>query len=324
MSRTRRGGTGRPAGGSTHRAFDGTAGDVQLLVPMSEISTEDAARALVRWYAEMGVDEAVAPSPADWFALSQEAAGRRSQPRIKSGAATPDLIRGNLQPSGPGPAQARLQSAAVFTPKGAALPADEAAGLAARAARAAETFEGLEAAIRAFEHCPLKAGARSTVFTDGVPGAELLVIGEAPGRDEDRIGKPFVGRAGQLLDRMLAAIGRSRQTDTLISNVIFWRPPGNRAPTQVEIAVCRPFVERLIELTAPKAILLAGGAPTSALLGLTGIMRARGVWREIATEGGARVPALPMFHPAFLLRQPSSKRLAWSDLISVERRLRDR
>jgi DNA polymerase len=162
------------------------------------------------------------------------------------------------------------------------------------------------------------------VFADGVPGADLLVIGEAPGRDEDRIGKPFVGRAGQLLDRMLAAIGRSRQSDTLISNVIFWRPPGNRTPTQVEIAICRPFVERLIELTAPKAVLLAGGAPLAALTGITGIMRARGVWRDIETASGARFPALPMFHPAFLLRQPASKRLAWSDLISLERKLRER
>jgi DNA polymerase len=271
---------------------------------MSELSSHDAARALVRWYAEMGVDEAVGAAPTDWFAAA---------------AATPAAGRNEAAAAKPA-----ARPAAVFTARDAPLPADEAASLAMAAARAATDFETLAAAVAAFEHCPLKAGARSTVFADGVPGADLLVIGEAPGRDEDRIGKPFVGRAGQLLDRMLAAIGRSRQSDTLISNVIFWRPPGNRTPTQVEIAICRPFVERLIELTAPKAVLLAGGAPLAALTGITGIMRARGVWRDIETASGARFPALPMFHPAFLLRQPASKRLAWSDLISLERKLRER
>src|SRR5690606_20658015 len=139
----------------------------------------------------------------------------------------------------------------------------------------------------------LKAGARNTVFSDGVPGARLLVIGEAPGRDEDALGKPFVGRAGQLLDKMLAAIGRSRATDTLISNVVYWRPPGNRAPTQAEIAACRPFVERLIELTQPAAIMLAGGVPTQAMIGASGIMRARGAWRDVTLASGAAFPALP-------------------------------
>jgi DNA polymerase len=123
---------------------------------------------------------------------------------------------------------------------------------------------------------------------------------------------------------MLAAIGRSRANNVLISNVIFWRPPGNRTPTALETAVCRPFVERLIELTAPKAVLIAGGAPLQALLGITGIMRARGVWRDLETAGGARVPALPTYHPAFLLRQPAGKRLAWADLQSLERRLNER
>lgn len=265
---------------------------------MNEPPIQEAARALLRWYAEMGVDEAVAAEPADWFAAV---------------APAPVAAAAVVKPA-PRPA-------AIITAGAAPLPADEAAALAAEAARGAATFEALAAAVAAFEHCPLKAGARSTVFADGVPGADLLVIGEAPGRDEDRIGKPFVGRAGQLLDRMLAAIGRSRQTDTLISNVIFWRPPGNRTPTQVEIAICKPFVERLIELTAPKAVLLAGGAPLAALTGITGIMRARGVWRDIETASGARVAALPIFHPAFLLRQPASKRLAWSDLMSLQRKL---
>lgn len=276
--------------------------------PMNEVSRHEAARALLRWYAEMGVDEAVGAEPADWFALAPKAA---PSPALQRPA---ERSSSKIEPSEPRPA-------AVFTAGTGPLPADEAIALAQRAASAAADFEALAKAVAAFEHCPLKAGARSTVFADGIPGADLLVIGEAPGRDEDLVGRPFVGRAGQLLDRMLAAIGRSRETNTLISNVIFWRPPGNRTPTQVEIAICKPFVERLIELTAPKAVLLAGGAPMGALLGITGIMRARGTWRDVETASGFRVPALPMFHPAFLLRQPAEKRLAWSDLLALEKKL---
>lgn len=248
------------------------------------------ARALLRWYVDAGVDEAVAPTPADRFA--------------------------------PSPASTRQPPIAVIAPT--RLPsADEAVGLAQKAAAACSTFEELAAAVAAFDDCPLKPGARNTVFADGVPGAPLLVIGEAPGRDEDAIGKPFVGRAGQLLDKMLVAIGRSRACDVLISNVIYWRPPGNRAPTLTEIAVCRPFVERLIELTRPKAVMLAGGVPTQALIGAAGIMRVRGQWRPLALASGLRVDALPVFHPAFLLRQPAQKRLAWADLQTLARRLRD-
>lgn len=267
-----------------------------------EISEQDAAqdatRALLQWYADMGVDEATTNTPANYYAWSEP------------------------KPAASPPAPKR--AANLFRPDPTAEPAsaDEAIGAAEQAARACNSFEELAAAVEAFDGCPLKAGATKTVFTDGVAGADLLVIGEAPGRDEDRIGKPFVGRAGQLLDRMLAAIGRSRETNVLISNVIFWRPPGNRTPTPLETAVCRPFVDRLIELTEPKAIALAGGAPMQALLGVTGIMRARGRWREIETASGARVPALPMFHPAFLLRQPANKRLAWADLQALEARLR--
>lgn len=265
-----------------------------------------AAVALLHWYADMGVDEAVGAAPSDFFAW-KPAPPARPQPGGTEGA-----HRGGLRPATP-----------VFTATGGeTLSADEAIEEARRAAAACKNFEALDAAVKAFEGCPLKAGAKNTVFTDGMPGADLLVIGEAPGRDEDRLGKPFVGRAGQLLDRMLAAIGRSRTENALISNVIYWRPPGNRTPTQIETAICRPFVDRLIEITQPKAVLLAGGAALQAMLGIAGIMRARGVWREIETGSGLRVPALPSFHPAFLLRQPASKRLAWADLQSLETRLR--
>lgn len=263
---------------------------------MQEFDRSAAARALLRWYADAGIDEAVGATPVD---------------RFETGTEKPSLAQRPVAPS-----------VTVIAP--AAQPSvDEAVSLAGRLAAACASHEDLAAAVGGFEGCPLKAGARNTVFADGIPGAPLLVIGEAPGRDEDAAGKPFVGRAGQLLDKMLAAIGRSRTTDTLITNVIYWRPPGNRAPTQAEIAVCRPFAERLIEITAPKAILLAGGAPTQALLGLSGIMRARGAWREINLASGARFAALPIFHPAFLLRQPAHKRLAWADLQTLAARLRD-
>ncbi len=269
---------------------------------MVEASETETARALLRWYAEMGVDEAVGSAPADLYSWART--DPAAAPRIEN-------MRRAERPAEPLPA---AEPETVST--------DEAIK-AAEAAAACDSFEALEAAVKAFEGCSLKAGTKNTVFADGVPGADLLVIGEAPGRDEDRLGKPFVGRAGQLLDRMLAAIGRDRASNTLISNVIFWRPPANRTPTALETAVCRPFVDRLIELTDPKAVLIAGGAPLQALLGVTGIMRARGVWREIETAGGKRYPALPTYHPAFLLRQPAGKRLAWADLQSLDAKLKD-
>jgi DNA polymerase len=259
-----------------------------------------AARALLRWYVDSGVDEAVAAAPTSLFAQAEPAPPRHAVAPVKRGEAPP------IAPIAPA----------------AGMPVDEAAALAAKIAGEALTIEALKAAVEGFEHCPLKAGARTTVFADGVYDAPLLVIGEAPGREEDLVGKPFVGRAGQLLDRMLAAIGMARTRDVLISNVVYWRPPGNRTPTQAELAVCRPFVLRLIDLTRPKAVMLAGGAPTQALAGAAGIMRARGVWRNLDLPSGGSVPALPMFHPAFLLRQPAQKRLAWRDLQSLAGRLR--
>ena len=278
------------------------------MISVMDINEEQAARALLRWYAEMGVDEAVAASPADLYSWSPP---------------KPTALRRPLSVSTPGFASDAKPARANAAPTPEPISADEAISAAEKLAAACDSFEALEAAVKAFDGCPLKSGAKNTVFADGVPGADLLVIGEAPGRDEDQIGKPFVGRAGQLLDKMLAAIAHSRDTNTLISNVIFWRPPANRTPTALEAAVCKPFVDRLIELTAPKAILIAGGAPLQALLGVTGIMRARGIWRDLETSGGHIVPALPTYHPAFLLRQPAGKRLAWADLQSLAQRLKE-
>ena len=208
----------------------------------------------------------------------------------------------------------------------AAMPTAEAVALAEETAAGCRSVEALAEAIAAFEGCPLKAGARQAVIYDGVPGAPLLVMGEAPGRDEDREGRPFVGRSGQLLDRMLASIGVSREAgdglhDACISNAIYWRPPGNRNPTKAEIAICLPFMRRFVALSAPKVLVLTGNVPTQALFeDAKGITRSRGVVRDYPLGDGT-IPAVPMFHPAFLLRQPLQKRLAWADLLTVKERL---
>jgi DNA polymerase len=186
----------------------------------------------------------------------------------------------------------------------------------------AGTLADLRAALEAFELCELKRGARNTVFADGNPSARVLVLGEAPGAEEDREGRPFVGRAGQLLDRMFAAIGLSRTSPAAeaalyITNVMPWRPPGNRDPEPGEIAMMQPFVERHIALVDPEVIVVMGNTPLFALTGTRGILRARGAWVQALGK-----PVLPMTHPAYLLRNPAAKREAWADLLSLQARLR--
>ena len=189
-------------------------------------------------------------------------------------------------------------------------------------ARAAQTLEALADAIRSFEASPLRATCEQAVVYDGVPGAGLMVIGEGPGEEEDRRGLPFVGKAGQLLDRMLASIGRSRTENAFITNVNYWRPPGNRSPEADELAVCRPFVDRMIELAQPKLIMAAGGVPAVSLLASRdGIMKLRGNEYSYATRGGFKVPLIPVLHPAYLLRRPQDKSRAWRDLLLIEKRL---
>ena len=180
----------------------------------------------------------------------------------------------------------------------------------------------LKAALEAFDGCPLKATATNLVFADGNPEGRVMIIGEGPGAQEDRQGLPFVGVSGQLLDQMLKCIGLDRQS-AYITNMLFWRPPGNRTPTAAEIAACLPFVERHIELADPDLLLLTGGMSAKTLLGRSeGILRLRGHWRPYQHAGLARpIPALPSLHPAYLLRQPQQKRLAWHDLISLKRAL---
>ncbi len=259
------------------------------------------------WQLELGADEAIGDAPLDRFA---ESAATKTTTAAAATGAAPAARRT--------PGRATL--ATVVAPPGpeAAEPAE---GGAARAlARTATTLEELAEAMRNFEGSPLKKSARSFVFCDGLAGARVMVIGEAPGGDEDRIGKPFVGRAGQLLDRMLAAIGLSRtapapEDAAYITNILPWRPPGNRTPTPAEVALFLPFIERHIELARPDFIFSIGNTPTKTLLDTaTGIKRMRGRWVRHAATG---VALLPSFHPAYLLRQPADKRLAWRDLLSL-------
>jgi uracil-DNA glycosylase len=199
---------------------------------------------------------------------------------------------------------------------------DAAIAAARLAAASAKNLDDLRQAIAGYEHCDLKRGARNLVFADGNPQARVLILGEAPGRDEDLEGRPFVGRAGQLLDTMFSAIGLSRQnsdpsTAVYITNVMPWRPPQNRDPSHDEIAMMRPFVQRHIELIDPEFVVAMGNTPLQALLNVSGIVRQRGHWAHALGK-----PVLPMTHPAYLLRNPTAKREAWSDLLSLQARLR--
>lgn len=190
---------------------------------------------------------------------------------------------------------------------------------AAPIAAKAKTLVELKTSMDKFDAGPLSDHARQCVFARGNPNADLMVIGEAPGRDEDIAGKPFIGPAGQLLDKMLASIGLTEET-AYLTNVVNWRLPKNRNPTEGDIALCRPFLNRHIELAAPKVILLVGGVSMSAMTGLSGIMKNRGQWQTV-TVAEREIPALPIYHPAFLLRQPTLKKDAWRDLLALRERL---
>jgi DNA polymerase len=195
--------------------------------------------------------------------------------------------------------------------------------MAARtAAAAASSLAELEEALKRFDGCGLKRTAKNLCFARGNPAAQVMLIGEAPGRDEDLSGLPFVGRAGQLLDRMLAAIGLT-EADVYITNIVYWRPPGNRTPSHEEVLACRPFLERQIDLVAPKLLVLLGGAAAKQLLGLEdGIMKLRGKWRRYETASIA-IPTIGTLHPAYLLRNPLAKRLAWRDLLLIRAALEE-
>lgn len=252
-----------------------------------------ASLAALAWSVEAGVDEVTLDTPVNRYELAAEA------PKVAP----------NLAPA---------RAVAVPEPVAGGDPV----AVAQAMAEGARTLDELREAMAAFDHCELKRGARNTVFADGNPKARVLILGEAPGADEDREGKPFVGRAGQLLDKMFAAIGLSRaspdsEASLYITNVLPWRPPGNRDPEPGEIAMLRPFVERHIALVDPAVIVVMGNTPLDALTGKRGILRARGNWTQALGR-----PMLPMTHPAYLLRNPAAKREAWADLLSLQARLR--
>ena len=187
----------------------------------------------------------------------------------------------------------------------------------------AHDLEALKSACAAFDGCDLKKTATNMVFADGNPESGVMLIGEAPGADEDRQGKPFVGVSGQLLDRMLASIGRDR-SNVYITNILLWRPPGNRTPTSEESALFMPIIRRHIQLVQPRLVVALGGSSAKTLLGTsTGILKLRGRWHEIDDGTGRKVPLLPTLHPAYLLRSPGQKALAWHDLLMLKDRLKD-
>lgn len=222
----------------------------------------------------------------------------------------------------PAPVQAIAKATASIAPRPSGVDGGDALADARRLAAGAATLQDLAAAIAAFEGCPLRGmGATQSVFARGDANAPVLIVGEGPGAEEDRQGQPFVGKAGQLLDRMLDAAGLTGKV--FITNTVFWRPPGNRTPSPQEQAVCAPFVERTFTLLKPKVVLLLGAAAAKSVLQTDeGIMRLRGQWKEWRlAEGAISAPALPTLHPAFLLRQPQAKRQVWADLLDVASRL---
>lgn len=260
---------------------------------MPDAMNRESLAQLLRWYAAMGVDVAVDDMPHDRFAESQmtmlAAPVRAAKPL-------------NTQPPVTAP-PACIEDLTQHVVN-------------------ARTLDELREQLLAFEGCRLKATATQLVFADGNPEADIMFVGEAPGADEDRIGRPFVGRAGQLLDKMLAAIGLDR-TKVYIANVVPWRPPGNRTPTPLETGACLPFTRRQIELVAPKILICLGAPSMQTLLGIKeGIMRSRGRWMDYDC-GGRIIPAMAMLHPAYLLRQPSQKKYAWQDLRELARKVRD-
>lgn len=251
-----------------------------------------SAQATLAWQLEMGVDEAICDAPVDRYALD------------------------------PAPAAVSRLQPAQTTPDTATIDTDPVADAHAMA-QGAHDLEALAAALAMFSHCDLRLGARNLVFSAGRADARVMIVGEAPGRDEDIQGQPFVGEAGRLLDRMFAAIGMGRNHPDparamYITNILPWRPPQNRDPSSEERAMMLPFVLRHIELVAPDIVILMGRISASTLLGTNdGITRIRGQWRDVAGR-----PALPMLHPAYLIRNPAAKREAWADLLALQAKLR--
>jgi len=259
--------------------------------------------AALNWLLEAGADEAVSEVPIDRFSARATPALAPSAQHQPRPAARPNLPLAQIKPTTLAPL------------------ASDGFGSAMEIAGGCGSLSDLKKAMERFEGSQLKKLATNTVFADGNPNGGIMLIGEAPGYDEDKAGLPFVGRAGKLLDKMLAAAGLAERV--FITNTVFWRPPGNRTPTALEQLVCAPFLERAIALVQPRQLLLVGGASAKAMLKTEeGILSLRGRWFEWRSADGAiEIPALPTLHPAFLLRQPAAKKRAWIDLLTFTERL---
>jgi len=245
-------------------------------------------------YKDAGVDDIISSLPHNRFLKIEKARQHREPPSQKTLSVTPP------------PMSPKIAHETAFT-----------------AAHSARTLDELKAALVAFEGCALKYTATNLVFGDGNPHAHVMLIGEAPGADEDRQGLPFVGQSGQLLDKALACIGLTRQ-NFYITNIIPWRPPGNRQPTPAEAEACLPFVQRHIDLVSPDFLILVGGVAAKTLLGgREGIMRLRGTWKNYTSEAGKKIKVIAIFHPAYLLRSPAQKREFWIDLIKIKHTLKE-
>lgn len=279
----------------------------------------------LRWHVDQGVTDALGDEPQDataWINAAPVA-------RMTAPPAAPDLDEPREQP----PA-APYSAAAAQQPT--FLGVSEARTEAVRAAAAANTLDELKAALAAFQGFAISKTATNLVFADGDPAADVMLIGEAPGADEDRLGKPFVGASGQLLDKILRSIGLDRNAQEqpsriYISNILNWRPPGNRNPTPAEIEMALPFVERHIQLAAPKMLIFCGSVPAKALLDTEqGISRLRGRWhnymprtKELTDKVSGPIPALATYHPSYLLRTPGQKKLVWADMLEINKKIND-
>ncbi|MCH7937997.1 MAG: uracil-DNA glycosylase [Proteobacteria bacterium] len=299
-----------------------------------------SARELLRWHIDAGVDETIAEEPVNRFKEKPQAAN----PAAESSAAESGAIDSGPTESKPiesnegnkGLADAAAPAPSPFPPPREASPepspgpsllppegtANGEVTAAVHLARSAGSVDELRRALESFDGCGLKKTATNLVFTDGNPESPILFVGEGPGAEEDRQGLPFVGPSGKLLDKMLDSIGLDR-TGVLISNTVFWRPPGNRTPTAQETAVCMPFLERLIELVDPKVLVALGGPAAKSLLAeTTSVGRLRGKWFSYSTPGLARpIDATALYHPAYLLRSPGQKRVTWSDWLGIKKKL---
>ncbi|WP_019223732.1 uracil-DNA glycosylase [Bartonella rattaustraliani] len=271
-----------------------------------EISYEE----LLNFYKESGVDAALTDLPVDRF--------HQSVLLEKKPTKTVHISHHQQPPSHHLPPQPTVKLRHPPPPHSGSVQHESSA---IEIAKSANTLDELKSALLAFNGCSLKLTAKNTCFSDGTAGSPLMLIGEAPGREEDLQGTPFVGKAGKLLNKILESIGLTRN-NVYIANTIPWRPPGNRTPTPREVALCRPFIERQIYLARPRILIALGGVATQFLTGAqNGIVRTRGKWLTYEREGNIKIPVMPTFHPAYLLRTPSQKKLTWMDFLEVKNRL---